>query len=294
MTEQRHRAKPRLACEVTAERVIAARRSDDGHTVASVNQRTLPAGAVTPGMGLANLVMPETVEEAIADTLAAVGGRGKDVIAILPDASVRLVLLEFDLLPGNTQEATALVRFRLKKSVPFDVERAAVSFDARRGPAGVRVVAAAAPAHIVQEYEAAFRAAGYHAGVVLPSIAATLGAVQTDEPTMVLKVDVTTTTMAIVDGNELRLLRTVENPSGEAARLAQDVYPSLVFFEDTYHTPVRQMLAAGRVTAEWLAQNLESEGEMRIGDVDARRHLTSAADHVPPVLLAGVVGALVG
>ena len=42
------------------------------------------------------------------------------MIAIVPDAAVRVMLVEFDTLPSDHEEALGVVRFRLKKSLPFD------------------------------------------------------------------------------------------------------------------------------------------------------------------------------
>jgi type IV pilus assembly protein PilM len=53
------------------------------------------------------------------------------VIAILPDTSVRVVLLDFETLPAKRDEAEAVVRFRLKKSLPFDPADARISYHAQ-------------------------------------------------------------------------------------------------------------------------------------------------------------------
>ena len=95
---------------------------------------------------------------------------------MLPDAAVRVVLLDFETLPSKRDEAEGVVRFRLKKSLPFDVEKAKVSYHVQPSNVGVRVIAAVALANVVEDYEAAFRQAGYQPGVVMPSMLAALGA----------------------------------------------------------------------------------------------------------------------
>ena len=74
------------------------------------------------------------------DTLTSLGGRSRDVIAVLPDAAVRVVLLDFETLPPKREEAEGVVRFRLKKSLPFDVDKAKVSYHVQPSNAGVRVI----------------------------------------------------------------------------------------------------------------------------------------------------------
>jgi type IV pilus assembly protein PilM len=54
---------------------------------------------VVPDLIESNLRKPDGVFETLRDTLTSLGGRSRDVIAVLPDASVRVVLLDFDSLP---------------------------------------------------------------------------------------------------------------------------------------------------------------------------------------------------
>src|ERR1043166_9619002 len=136
---------PRTACEVTPERVIAGRANDAGTSIDILSSRNLPPGALVPGLSASNMATPAAVRDAVIDTLAAVGGRGRDVIAILPDAAVRIVLLDFESLPEKRQDADPVVRFRLKKSLPFDIEDSALSYDTHRSNGVVRVVAAVTP-----------------------------------------------------------------------------------------------------------------------------------------------------
>ena len=72
------------------------------------------------------------VAEAVRSVLDAVaeraGGRSRDVTLVVPDAAVRVLLLEFDQLPSKMSDALPVVRFRLKKLLPFDADDAAVSY----------------------------------------------------------------------------------------------------------------------------------------------------------------------
>lgn len=299
MTATSTAARPKLACEVAADRVIAARAADQQALVELYTSRALPPGSVLPGLGGANVADGNALRQAISGALAAVSGRSRDVIAVLPDAAVRVLLLDFDNLPEKEQDAAGLVRFRLKKSLPFDVDRAALSYHAHRANGGYRVVAAISPHTVIEEYEAAFRDAGYSPGVVLPSMLAALGSVDASRPTLVVKVDPGTVSVAIVDGEELRLLRTLENPSGAAvsgAQIAAEVYPSVVFFEDTYGSRIERVLVAGLLSLAELAPALESQTGVRVGELVTPRQVGAslAGDSVPPSLLAGVVGALAG
>ena len=144
MSSTTNTAKPKLACEIAADRVLAGRVTENGDGLEASAARGLAPGSVVPDLIEANLRQPDAVFETVRDTLAAVGGRSRDVIAVLPDAAVRVVLLDFETLPAKRDEAESVVRFRLKKSLPFDVDKAKVSYHVQPSSTGVRVIAAVA------------------------------------------------------------------------------------------------------------------------------------------------------
>ncbi len=287
-------SRPRLACEITAGSVIAAR-ADDGRALDVYTARTLPTGTLAPNLTVANVADGNALRQTLADALATVGGRSRDVTAVLPDAAARVVLLDFDTLPEKRQDADAVVRFRLKKSLPFDVDKAAVAFESAPAEGGVRVVAAVTLASVLQEYEAAFRDVGYQPGVVMPAMLAALGPLDTAAPILVIKVDATTTGVAIVEGGQLLLVRTLENASAgiDPQRLAEEVYPSLVFFQDTYGKRVERILVGGVVGVEQVGPALLEQTGIHAQELVAAAQVGSTGS-VPRSLLAGVVGALLG
>jgi type IV pilus assembly protein PilM len=292
-------ARPRLACEIAADRVIAARANEKGGRVELYNNHSLPAGAVVPNLGNVNVLDGHVLRTAITESLAAVHDRSRDVIVVVPDAAVRVVMLEFDALPDKHADADAVIRFRLKKSLPFNVDQAALSYDSTHANGQVKVVAAVTPQTVLEEYESAFRDAGYSPGVVMPSMLAALGVVDADAPTLVVKVDSVSISVAVVDQDELRLLRTLENPSGtgvSGAQIAADVYPSVVFYEDTYGAKVERVLLGGLPSMAEITSALEAQIGLRVQSLVTARYLEDslASDSTPPPLLAAVLGALVG
>ncbi len=238
--------RPHIACEMTALRVAVARASD-GVIDTSVVRR-LPAGALQPNLHAANFNNRAAVRTAVEEAMAVVGGRGRDVIAVLPDGACRIALLDFDALPDRREEAEAVVRFRLKKSLPFDVEKARVSYQAQVVGGKLNVIAAVILNTLLEEYESVLREADCTPGMVIPSMLAVLGQVDAGTPALVINLDSVTTSFAIVSEGQLLLLRTLENPGGiapEGAQLVEDIYPSLVFFQDTYGTRVQKILVGG-------------------------------------------------
>jgi len=192
-------ARPPLACEIAADRVLAGRSADAGRMVEMCSAQELAPGTVIPDLMESNLRDGTAIRSAIESALGGISGRSRDVIAILPDTAVRVVLLDFETLPSKPEEAEAVVRFRLKKSLPFNLDEARVSYHAQTGGTGLRAVAAVVLNSVLQEYESAFRDAGYNPGVVMPSMLAALGAADADKPTLVVKVDARSIGIAILD-----------------------------------------------------------------------------------------------
>lgn len=261
----------------------AAQRSLAAHSI-----RRLPAGTVTPSLSVTNILEPEALRHAVSESLSAVGGSGRkrDVIAVLPDAAVRVLLLDFDTLPNDPDETAAIIRFRLKKSLPFDVEHCALSFDKVQSNGQVRTVVALSPANVVAEYEQLFHDAGYEASVVLPSVLATLGNLDPDRPAMLVKIDAETTSIVLADRAGLRLLRTLEHPAGHSANaeLMTAVHASLIFYEDSFGQPVSRVLIAGTQADAAIAATIGQENEVQVAEL--------TPGHPDGRLLAAVEGAL--
>ena len=208
--------RPRLAVEVRAEGVVAARAEDAAAMLAAVVRNGLPDGALAPGLKPGNIVDKDAVVEAVRKALDGVAGTGRersrDVTLVVPDSAVRVLFLDFDQLPSKRAEALPVVRFRLKKLLPFDADDAAVSYQVMSSSKGVvQVMAVAMPREVLAEYESVVREAGFEPGAVLPStLAALAGLGDGDRPTLVVNANREGVTTAIVKGGLLLLHRTVD------------------------------------------------------------------------------------
>ena len=297
MSPASNTAKPKLACEIAADRILVGRLGEDGRSLEACAAHELAPGSVVPDLVEGNLRQYDAVRTALEEALASVAGRARDVIAIVPDAAVRVVLLEFDTLPTDSEEAAGVVRFRMKKSLPFDIDKARVSYHAQKTNVGIRVVAAVALSSVVEGYETAFRDAGFSPGVVQPSMLAALGAAEAQAPTLVVKVDARTTSIAILNAEQLQLFRTLENTRGvtiTGEQLAEEVYPSVVFFQDTYHLNIERIFVAGVSDIGGAAPALRAQTGAEVQELVTSSQLgVSAGGSVPRWRMAGVVGALI-
>jgi type IV pilus assembly protein PilM len=164
---------------------------------------------------------------------------------ILPDYSVRVSVLDFDAFPSDSQQQLSLVRFRIKKSVPFDVDSASISYFAQPKGARVDVVVAVVPTEILARYEAPFRAAGFHTGLVTTSGLCALELVRGAGVAVLAKLCGRTLTLAVMEGGVLRLLRSIELTIGSVEEVASHLYPTFAYAEDQLGRSPEEVLTCG-------------------------------------------------
>jgi type IV pilus assembly protein PilM len=284
--------RPRLACELTPEGVVAARLNETPQPETSF--APLFSGALVPGLKTPNLVDKAAVVAALKRALDAVEGRDKPLTLVIPDAAARVLLLDFDTLPSKLSEALPVVRFRLRKLVPFEVDDAAISYQIMQQSADeARVLVTALPRPVLAEYEEAVRLAGYEPGVVMPSTLSAIAALTETEPALLVNLNGNSVTTAITRGEELLLHRSLELPDDEALRdeeLRHAVSVSIAYFEDTLSSIPNTVFYAGPGGAPELSRVLELE-QFRIRDLVSAA-VMGAGNHVPAGLMAGVSGAL--
>jgi hypothetical protein len=124
---------------------------------------------------------------------------------------------------------------------------------------------------------------------------AALGSAPADRGTLVVKVDSRTTSIAILDQQQLLLFRTIENARGvtiSGEQLAEDVYPSLVFFQDTYNTSIEQIFVSGISDITAVAASLQSQTGAEVKELVKASQLGLGGGSIPKWRMAGVVGAL--
>ena len=210
--------RPRLAIEIRPEGVIAARAEDAQALVSAVAQGVPAGGVAAPGLKNTQMDARRETVQAVRKALEAVALRERQTTLVLPDSAVRVLLLDFDMLPTKAVEALPVVRFRLKKLLPFDADDAVVSYQIMsQTRAGVRVLAVAVPRAVLAEYEGMIREAGFEPGAVLPStLAAVAGMQEMEAPQLLVNADDHTITTAIVQGGVVLLHRTVDLALEEA------------------------------------------------------------------------------
>jgi type IV pilus assembly protein PilM len=228
---------PELVCEFSDAGIAYARLGQERE----IGFAQLAPGVVRVSPVEDNVRDPDALAAEVRRIAGESGGRKRRPAAvILPDYSARLSVLDFDSFPTAPAEQLSLVRFRVKKTVPYDVETAAVQYfvQPRAGQAKkLDVVVGMIPMDIVARYEAPFRAAGLQPGLVTTSTLAALGlldgaATAANSVALFVKLTGRTLTVCALRGGALRMVRTVELADVTGHEINNILYPTVAYIED--------------------------------------------------------------
>jgi len=287
--------RPPAAAELSPEGVLAAALPGGGQRPVYAFE-PLPAGALVPGIVDPNLREPEAVAAAIRSAFGQVSPRTRAVSLVLPDTVVRVFMLDFDSLSSRAADAYPVLRFRLRKMVPFDVEHAGISYQVlEENKNECRVLAAVIPGPILAEYEAAVRAAGFEPGAVLPSSLAALEAIDSIEAVLAANLSPQALTTSITAGEDLFLYRTLDLPEDPGLRLDEvrrGIAVAAAYFEDKLMSRPSRLHYSGIGGADSFARWID---DPNLTVVDATPRLgMGAATALGNTSMAGVAGALAG
>ena len=238
-----------VAIEVAPDRVAAARWSRtgslDGYAVES-----LPVGALVPSAVEANIVNVAAVKAAVATVCERLRARDEDIAMILPDTVIRVFVQHFEEFPRSAAEAEPMLRWKLKKSVPFEADETLISY-MRQAPreSGIDVVTALARLRIIREYESLAEAIGLRPGVVMSSSLAAISLLEDEKPTLLARVSGSALTTAIVRRGVLCGYRCTELPAQGAnltpKMLLEEVFPVAAYYQDTWQETIQSVRVAG-------------------------------------------------
>jgi hypothetical protein len=211
---------PLWACELTSKHVIVAAVNSHRNKIAE------KFGADLPGDGKL-----ETARPVVQQLLAQVGFKGSEIAVVVPDETARIAFLTAEHPSKHSEEQQTFIRWKLKKSIPFDVDTAQIAYrilGPHRGGTGVDILVALSPRSVVQEYEALFNSLDIHAGIVLPSTLAALNLLtMAAGDTLFVKVAPDCITTTVFQNRRIQFYRRVTDLS-----LYDAIYPTVLYYQD--------------------------------------------------------------
>jgi type IV pilus assembly protein PilM len=243
----------------------------------STNFREFQPGTIVVSPSADNILRPDAVAAMIGEIAPANGVKKRRAAAlILPDYAARVTVLDFDSFPALPADQLPLVKFRIKKTIPFDIESAAVSYYVQplSGSKKVEVLAVTMAFDIVARYEALFRAAGFHTGEVTTSSLAALNLYRGDGVAVVAKLSGQVLTVTVLLGGTIKLFRCVMLEGSGDDEILAILHPTFAYVEDELASPVRKLFLCGfprgvpdelRCEIEPLRSRLGAPGEFNAG-----------------------------
>jgi type IV pilus assembly protein PilM len=160
-------------------------------------------------------------------------------VLVLPDYCSRTTVLDFDSFPPLVEEQLALARFRVKRTVPFDIEDAVVACypqPRNNGSKGLDVVTVAISREIASQYTVPFHNAGFQCGLITLSGLAALSLddanPESSSQWIQVKLAGRAITVCLIDRGALRMFRCVELDHATVGEMVEVLAPTLAYAED--------------------------------------------------------------
>lgn len=299
---------PSVGLEVASRRVtaVAVDRTSGGPVVRAHASEPVPAGAVALSLTATGVGDVETLASAIGRALDGVG-RPKRVALVVPDTLAKVSLMRFEQVPARAQEFEQLLRWQLRKTVPFPIEHAQVSWTpgANGGEGGREFIVAAMPRELAAQFVELCARHGAHAGlvdlvsfnVVNTALLAERAAGRTAGDWLLVHLTPEYSTLAIMRGADLVFYRTRQGET--EGRLPDVVHQTAMYYEDRLggagFTRVVVAAADPAVAAELVTLRLTVEGRLntKVELVDPRPAVALPDGmEAPAELLATLAGPL--
>jgi|GEM_PF-7027976 len=251
---------PRSAVSISADYVASIRVSTrPPHPVENCAYTPLPAGVVVPSHAKPNISDPEGLHRALKQAIQHTGLFHKEVNLLIPDVSARVFLVSLESLPGKRNELVELLRFKVKKSLPFSIDEAVLSFQVQTlAPSRFEVILTVINQAILREYENAMEAVGLEPGFVTVEhfgIAHLLDLQARDwqsRSTLLFRLAPRFFTTSIYHQGFLRFYRSMEKdysslqpPPANPEMLFDEIYPSLVYYQDKFQKRIEMIYVSG-------------------------------------------------
>jgi type IV pilus assembly protein PilM len=237
---------PLWACELTPKHIIVAGLNHARNSIRAKMASALPPDTIVSAYAEPNIRNAAITRSMTKQLLAEAGFSGSEIAVVVPDNTVRIAFVNADNRSKNSEERETFLRWKLKKTVPFDVDSAQIAyrvFGPQRGTTAVDILVALSPRSIVEEYETLFDELDIHAGMVLPSTLAALNLLSAPAgDSLVLKAAPDCITTTIFKDGRIQFYRRI----ADASSIYDAVYPTVMYYQDKLEgTGLRNLYVCG-------------------------------------------------
>ncbi len=246
---------PGVACEIGRHSISLVRLGSKLPLVVDRFAVTpLPSGLIVPSLTQLNIKSTEALVSAIRSTLAKADIKAPRISLAIPDASAKVTIHFLDMLPPHENEVQQLLKWRLKKTIPFSIEDSHLSYLKLRTTEGKHIILTVnIHKDVLAQYEQVFQILGIHVGYVSLSSFASfellvrLDAEVLQKSVLLLQVRPTYISSMIVQKGAVVLFRHVDHAKGDevdsvrppsvfagvtVADLYAEIHPCLMYYQD--------------------------------------------------------------
>lgn len=247
---------PSAVIDLAGHRISGVRLEARGAALALAAHATeaLPDGMLVPSLTALNVQNRAGLVRALTRVLEQIG-RPKRIGLVVPDPVARVSLVKFQQVPARPSELDQLIRWQMKKTLPFPLEEAQLSYSmAAMSSDGQEVLVSVARRDIVMEYESVCAEAGAYVGLVDVSTSGVLSGVMAtsrgdERDCLVVNMASDWASLAVLRGGQVALLRSRASEGGET--LADLVHQTTMFYEDRLQgAGFGRVLLCGAVAAD--------------------------------------------
>ena len=260
---------PSAAVELTATHVSGARLDwrRGQPAIAAHAVEPLAAGALVASLTAGNILDRPAVANALRRVLGQIGRPGR-IALIVPDLVAKVSVVKFEQVPRRAQDLEQLVRWQIRKTAPFPIDEAQITYAAgQRAADGQEFLVSLARRDVIEEYEQLAADSGAQAGVVdlatfnvVNAVLATQAAALGSGDWLLVNVASDYATLAIVRGPDIILFRS--RAADTEGSLFDLVHQTTMYYEDRLE---------GRGFTRVILASPSTTGARGGGDVEAAR-----------------------
>ena len=162
---------PGVACEISNQFFALVQfASQRSRLVDDFAVGELPKGLVVPSLTKPSVESVQDLAEIIKATLAKASVNTNRISLAIPDACVRITIHPFEALPSKEKEKVELLKWKLKKTVPYNIDDSHLHFVEQQTETGqYYVITVNIHQEVLAQFEEIFESLGIHVGLITPT-----------------------------------------------------------------------------------------------------------------------------
>jgi type IV pilus assembly protein PilM len=180
---------PPVACEISSSSVSVVRlNAKRPPAIDRFAVEPVPAGLISPSLTRPIIASSSDLLSLLKSVFAKAELKPSRISLAIPDSCAKVTIHQFDSLPGNERERQQLLKWKLKKTLPFNIEESHLSFLEQKTHDGKHVVVTAnIHLPVLAQLEAVFESLGMQVGYITLATFAAFELLARQDPEVLLK-----------------------------------------------------------------------------------------------------------